>query len=96
MHAFHGHALFMLGRYAEAITPLTESIRRAPHVMFAHAWLAATLVALGRTEEAVAIAQDISIRAPTMNATQWRALALYRNSGDVERLTKALTAAGLE
>ena len=42
-HAFHGHALYMLGRYEEALAPLRECIRRGPHVVLGHVWLAATL-----------------------------------------------------
>ena len=52
VHATQGHALYTLKRYAEAVGPLRESIRRGPHVLLGHLWLAATLVRIGQPAEA--------------------------------------------
>lgn len=94
MYAFKGHALYMLQRYAEAVDPLLESIRRAPQVWLAHVWLAATYVRLGRRDEARAIAADVLARSPNMAAGKWPALALYKRAADADHMIAALREAG--
>jgi adenylate cyclase len=93
VHAFRGHALYMLKRYAEAVAPLRESIRRGPQVLLGHVWLAATLVRLGERTEAREIIAEVLKRAPKM-AARWRAPTLYRNPQDSAHLIEALREAG--
>jgi adenylate cyclase len=94
LHAFQGHALYMLKQYAEALIPLRESIRRGPHVILGHVWLAATLVRLKQHDEARAIVADVRQRAPLMTLERWRAPHLYRHQSDSKHMTEALAAAG--
>lgn len=94
MYAFKGHALYMLRRYAEAVEPLLESIRRAPRVWLAHVWLTATYIRLGRRDEARAIAADVLARSPNMSADKWPALALYKRAVDADHMIEALREAG--
>lgn len=94
MYAFKGHALYMLQRYAEAVDPLRESLRRAPQVWLAHVWLAATYIRLGRRDEARAIAKDVLDRSPNMAVGKWPALALYKRMADADHMIAALREAG--
>jgi adenylate cyclase len=93
VHAFQGHALYMLERYDEAVTPLQECIRRGPQVLLGHVWLAATLIRLGQRAKAREILADALKRAPNMVA-RWSALTLYRNPRDSEHMIDALHEAG--
>jgi adenylate cyclase len=93
VHAFQGHALYMLKRYDEAVAPFRESFRRGPQVLLAHVWLAATLIRLGQRAEAREIIAEVLRRAPRM-AKRWRAPSLYRNSRDSEDMIEALREAG--
>jgi adenylate cyclase len=93
-HAFQGHALHMLGRYEEALTPLRECIRRGPHVVLGHVWLAATLVRLGQIDEAKSTVAHIRRSAPLMTLERWPAPRLYRNQRDSDEMVAALRAAG--
>jgi adenylate cyclase len=95
MHAFQGHALYMLKRYQEALTPLRECIRRGPQVLLGHVWLAATLIRLGERAEARAIIADVMQRAPLMTLKRWPAPSLYRDPHDGEHMIEALREAGL-
>jgi len=97
LHAFQGHALYMLKRYQKAVTPLRECIRRGPQVLLGHVWLAATLIRLGQRMEARAIIAEVLKRAPQMTMTlgRWRAPWLYRDPQDAEHMIEALQEAGL-
>jgi adenylate cyclase len=94
VHAHRGHALYMLKRYAEAVTPLRECIRRGPQVLLGHVWLAATLVRLGQRAEAQEIIAEVMLRAPKLNLARWRLPTLYRNPQDSEHMIEALLEAG--
>jgi len=95
LHAFQGHALYMLKRYQEAVMPLRECIRRGPLVLLGHVWLAATLVRLGQRAEARAIIAEVRKRAPQMSLKRWPAPWLYRNPDDADHMIEALREAGL-
>ena len=95
LHAIQGHALYMLKRYSEAVTPLCECIRRGPHVLLGQLWLAATLVRLGQTGEAAEIATVVLRRLPHLSLNAWPALSVYRNAQDAEHVLEALRMAGL-
>jgi hypothetical protein len=94
VHAFQGHALYILKRHAEAVTPLRESIRRGPQVLLGQVWLAATLTRLGQRIEAREIVARVLQRAPAMTLARWPAPSLYRNPKDSEHLIEALREAG--
>jgi TolB-like protein/tetratricopeptide (TPR) repeat protein len=94
LHAIQGHALYLLKRYREAITPLRECVRRAPAVSLAQMWLAATLVQLDGKEEAEAVAAEALRLSPRM-ATHWLPLAPYCNPQDAEHMMEALREAGI-
>jgi tetratricopeptide (TPR) repeat protein len=94
LNAIQGHALYMLRRYREAITPLKESIRRTPRFPLGHLWLAATLVRLGQGEEAKAVAAEVLRRSPRVS--DWLQFLLpYRNPDDAEHMIDALREAGI-
>ena len=94
VHATQGHALYTLKRYAEAVGPLRESIRRGPHVLLGHLWLAATLVRIGQPAEARDLIAEVLRRAPRMTQARWRAPSLYRNPEDAAHMADALREAG--
>ena len=94
LHAIHGHALFALERYAEALGPLRECIRRGPKNVLGQVWLAATLVQLGCREEAKAIATDVLNRLPRLTLQAWPMFSLYRNPRVASTVVKSLHAAG--
>ena len=96
LHAYQGHALYMLKRYKEAVAPLRECIRRGPQVLLGHVWLAATLVRLGQGAEAKAVIAEVLSRAPQMAMARkrWRAPWLYRDPQDADHMIEALREAG--
>jgi len=94
VHAVHGHALYMLRRHADAVAPLSECIRRGPHVILGQIWLAATLVRLNQPEAARALATEIRTRAPHFTVKRWPALSLYRDGNDADHMIDALRQAG--
>jgi adenylate cyclase len=95
VYAFQGHALFVLRRYAEAVAPLREAIRRGPQILLGHIWLAATLVRLGQCAEAKEIIRKVLQRAPRMTQSNWRAPSLYRDPAHSADMADALREAGL-
>jgi tetratricopeptide (TPR) repeat protein len=96
LHAYQGHALYMLKRYQEAVAPLRECIRRGPQVLLGHVWLAATLVRLGQGAEARAVIAEVLGRAPQMAMARkrWRAPWLYCDPQDADHMIEALREAG--
>lgn len=95
-HAFHGHALYMLGRYEEALAPLRECMRRGPHVVLGQVWLAAALVQLGQIAEAKALVTEVRQRVPLMTLDRWVAPRLYLHGGDSDQMVAALRKAGMD
>ena len=95
LHAIHGHALYMLKRYAEALAPLRECMRRGPHVVLGQLWLTATLVRLGQIAEAKAIARDILRQLPHLKIRGWPALSVYSYQVDADHVLDALCEAGI-
>jgi Flp pilus assembly protein TadD len=93
LHAIQGHALYMLGRYAEAIAPLRGCVRRGPAIALGQMWLAAALMRAGEAEEAHAAAAEARRLSPRM-ATHWLPLAPYRHSRDADHAIDALREAG--
>jgi predicted Zn-dependent protease len=96
LHAFQGHALFLLKRYSEAATALRECIRRSPHVLLGPVWLAATLMRLEQPSEGRALAADVRKRSlGKFTVSRWPALALYKNEQDAQHVIEAMREAGL-
>ena len=96
VYAYQGHALFLLERYEEAVSPLRECIRRAPNMLLAPVWLAATLVRLNKTEEALAIVTDLRRRAPRMTLDRWHAPKCYTRREQMQNMVEALQEASFQ
>lgn len=88
-----GIALYLLGRYQEALEALRETRGRAPHVP-GQAVLAATLIRLGQRPEAEKVVQEVLQRLPKLTRERWPMSSVFRNPQDGERLFEALGEAG--
>jgi adenylate cyclase len=95
VHAIQGHSLYVMRRYQDAVAPLTECIRRGPHGVLGHVWLAATRIRLGQKEEAKALVAGLLARVPDLTLDRWRIFSLYRRPGDIPHMVDALHEAGL-
>lgn len=95
VHAIQGHAFYVLRRYQDAVAPLTECIRRGPHGVLGHVWLAATRVRLGQRDEARALMTELLTRIPHLSLDRWRIFSLYRDPADTAHMVDALNEAGL-
>jgi adenylate cyclase len=94
MHlGYLGHAYYMLGRYAEAVSPLRECAARLPNHQIVHLWRAAAYAQLGRFAEAEA--SEILRIWPGFTIARWKPIAVYRNPKDAEHLIDGLRKAGL-
>src|SRR5262249_25852883 len=93
LHAIQGLALYMLGRYSDALAPLRECIGRGRHVP-GQVFLAATLVRLGQIEQAKAVAAEVLGMLPNLTLARWPISAAYRNPRDADHLFEALRRAG--
>jgi len=92
---FIGVALFLLGRYSDALVPLLDSVARSPNSR-AHTALAATYGQLGRVEEAQAEAREVLRIEPNYTITSHRRLlAPFKNSVDAEIYFNGIRKAGL-
>jgi hypothetical protein len=81
--------------YEDAVAPLAESIRRSPHGVLGHVWLAATRVRLGERAEARELIAELRSRLPYLTLDRWRIFSLYRNPADSTHMLEALNEAGL-
>jgi adenylate cyclase len=95
VHAIQGHSFYLLRRYEDAIAPLTECIRRGPHGVLGHIWLAASLVRLGQPGEAKKLIAEVLTRLPHLTIGRWGIFSLYRNPADSEHMISSLNQAGL-
>jgi adenylate cyclase len=95
VHAFQGHAKFMLGQYNEAAELLRESMDRAPQVLLSHVWLAAALVRAGKQDEAKSLIANVRKVAPRMTLDRWHGPRLYVDPEQSENMINALRQAGL-
>jgi adenylate cyclase len=92
---FIGVALFLLGRYSDALVVLLDSVSRSPNSR-AHTTLAATYGQLGRLEEAQAEAREVLRIEPNYTITSHRRLlAPFKNSVDAESYFDGIRKAGL-
>ena len=93
--AYTGHAHYMLGRYAEAVTPLRESAWQMPDLRITQLWLAAAYAQLGRLAEARVAADEVRRLEPDFTIERWKLTAVYKRSEDSERLFDGIRKAGL-
>ncbi len=93
--AIEGRALFLLGRFDEALPMFQEAVQRNPAVDQAHLLLAATYAQLGRLDDAAwSIDEALSIN-PEISLTRERRKSIYSREGDLELYVEALRKAGL-
>jgi adenylate cyclase len=88
-----GIALYMLGRYPEALAALRECRGRAPHVP-GQAVLAATLLRLGQPADAKAVIADVLQRLPDLTLARWPMSSVFRTPGHAEHFFDPLREAG--
>jgi adenylate cyclase len=94
-HSLRGHALYILGRYGEAVAPLQENIRYMPKLILARIWLAAVQVSLGQHDAAHRTADEILRLSPGFTLDRWPAFNLYRDAAERPRIISRLREAGL-
>jgi adenylate cyclase len=88
-------ALWMLGRYEEAIAAGREARNRGPNDIFSHLLLALTYIELGRVEDAQLSAAEV-LRIKPNCTLEWLAkLVPWKNKNDLNRLIENLRKAGL-
>lgn len=95
VHAFQGHAKFILGLYGEAAELLRESMDRAPQVLLSHVWLAAALIRADKVDEARSLVANVRKIAPRMTLDRWHGPRLYADPEQSENMINALRQAGL-
>ena len=90
-----GTALFMMGRYEEAVSAYKKVFQRAPNHLFAHLWLAATYSMMDREKEArdeVAEARRIN---PKISLDFITNLSYLKEQSVLDKRNNALRKAGL-
>jgi adenylate cyclase len=91
-----GYALWMMGRYQEALEAGEESRKINPDELFSHTLLAAVYIELGREEDARASTVEV-LRIDPNFTTEWMAkMVPWKNKEDVNRLIENLRKAGLK
>jgi adenylate cyclase len=93
--AYAGNALYMLGRYDEAVSSLRESAWQMPNLRITQLWLAAAYAQLGRLNEARAAADEVRRIEPKFAIEPWKRTAVYKRPEDAERLFDGIRKAGL-
>ena len=91
-----GYALWMMGRYKEALEAGEESRKRNPDEMFSHILLAVTYIELGRDEDAQASAAEVLRINPNLTLEWMAKMVPWKNKDDVNRLNEDLSKAGLK
>jgi adenylate cyclase len=91
-----GYALWMMGRYKEALEAGEESRKRNPDEMFSHILLAAIYIELGRDEDARASAAEVLRINPNLTLEWMAKMVPWKNKDDVDRLIGDLRKAGLK
>jgi tetratricopeptide (TPR) repeat protein len=91
-----GFAYYLMGRYKEAAAALQRALIHAPNELFARLDLAATLVELGREEQARAEAAEVLQREPALSLTIARQTWPWKDVAGLERYLAALRKAGLK
>jgi len=94
-HQF-GNALFMTGRYEEAISAYKKALQRSPNYIWGHMMLAATYIKMGREQEARAEAAEVLRINPKFSMDWWAKTSLYKEQSVRDNLFHALRKAGLK
>jgi TolB-like protein/class 3 adenylate cyclase/Tfp pilus assembly protein PilF len=90
-----GYALWMMGRYWEALEAGEESRKRNPDEMFSHILLAGTYSELGRDEDARSSAAEVLRINPNFTLEWMAKMVPWKNKDDVNRLIEDLRKAGI-
>jgi adenylate cyclase len=93
--AVWGLACYMLGRYAEALSHLRESISRAPNMRAARVWLTATYGQLGEAENARTEAAEVLRIDSSYTITGTPPVTALKRPEDIEHISEGLRKAGL-
>ena len=91
-----GNALFMTGRYEEAVSAYKKVIQRAPNNMWAHLMLAATYSKMGREKEARAEVAEVLRINPKFSLDLFAKTSRYKEQSARDDLFNALQKAGLK
>ena len=91
-----GEANRLMGRYEEAIAAFKAYIDRSPNSKTTRVALAATLIALGRKEEASVVAAEILKVAPQFSLELWGKSQFYKDPKELDRLIDLARKAGLK
>jgi len=94
-HYFMGFALFVAGRYEEALACADTSLRENSGVPGAYRVRAACLSQLGRIDEAKAALAEFLRRSPDATVTSTKAQVPLKRPEDIKRYVDALKEAGL-
>jgi adenylate cyclase len=91
-----GFAYYFLGRYEDAIEVYNKALKRSADDLFAHIWLTAAYMALGREEEARHQAEVLLRLDPTFSLEQLDEILPIRDKTEAERFIADLRKAGLK
>jgi len=94
-HYLLAFALFVAGRYEEALSAVEKSVRENASVPGAYRVRAASLSELGRIDEARSALADFLRLAPDATVASTRAQVPLKGPGDLDRYVAALKRAGL-
>ena len=91
-----GNALFMTGRYEEAVSAYKKVFQRAPNHLQAHLWLAATYSMMDREKEARAeVAEALRIN-PKISLDSITKRTYIKDQSVIDKRNNALRKAGLK
>ena len=93
--AIEGRVLFLMQRYAEALSVLEESVERNPGFDMAHLNLAALYTKLDRPDDAAWSVDEALAISPELSLSKILEEALYRDQADIDHFIGALRKAGV-
>jgi adenylate cyclase len=92
-----GKALRTTGRFEEAVSAYKKAIQLAPHIIDAHAGLAATYIMMGREKEARAEAEEVLRINPKFSVDSYaKVFVAYKDQSEIDKYINALRKAGLK
>lgn len=95
-YTFHlGQALFILGRYDEAVAALEEAVSSNPGAERVHVWLAAAYALAGAIDDAQWEAEQIMTMDPDFSIDRIEKIFPFRDPADRGHFTEGLRRAGL-
>jgi len=90
-----GRAQYNLGHYAEALPPLNDALQRNPNARPARLYLIATLVNLGRMDDAAWEVDQLRVTSPQFTLRSFRQTASIADPARLDAMVDALRRAGL-